>query len=95
MITLASSKNGLRSGGTAIGSSIYPMSKPGADAFATGMATQQQVANALGVSLATIRRLRARRQLAWHRVGGQVRISISDVQLCLSRARTASTGDVR
>lgn len=57
--------------------------------------TEDEVADALRVSKVTVHRLRARRQLGWHKVGGQVRVSALDLESYLARTRIAAVGENR
>jgi excisionase family DNA binding protein len=49
--------------------------------------TEAEVAATLGISKVSVHRLRARRQLGWHKVGGLVRVSTVDLEAYLTRTR--------
>jgi excisionase family DNA binding protein len=55
--------------------------------------TEDEVADALRVSKVTVHRLRARRQLAWQKIGGQVRVSALDLESYLDRTRVRAVGE--
>lgn len=51
------------------------------------------VAQTLQVSVVTVRRLIARRALASHKIGGQVRVSIRDLDAYLAKTRINPVGE--
>ena len=55
--------------------------------------TEADVAATLGISKVSVHRLRARRQIGWHKVGGLVRISTFDLESYLARTRIRAVGE--
>jgi excisionase family DNA binding protein len=79
-------------GGDSTGPGVFSENQPGVVTASIELLTAAELANALKISLSTVRRLREQRRIPFIKIGGRIRFSRADVANYLGDARVKALG---